>query len=154
MPLITPDLALADDFPAAHRQRRGAIAVAVLVSVAATVVVLALVAAIFDLHVARVKTVDVYVTAVDADQTSIGYTNSANGDVLGTYDLRGLGEWADGEHGDWIPVGSDVENGRPSCIPPGSYGAEVRLTLVTGTLGGGSVIDHVARLRCLSPTGG
>ena len=154
MPLKTPDIALADDFPAAHPPSRRAAVVAALVGVAATVVALTFVATIFDLHVARVKTVDVYVTAVDADQTSIGYTNSANGDVLGTYDLRGLDVWADGERGSWMPVGSDVENGRPTCIPPGSYGAKVRLTLVKTMLGSRSVVDHVARLRCLSPAGG
>src|SRR3954469_15452695 len=154
MPLETPDIALADDFPAAHAQSRRAAVVAALVGVVATVIALTLVATIFDLHVARVKTVDVYVTAVDADQTSIGYTNSANGDVLGTYDLRGLDVWADGDRGSWIPVGSDVENGRPTCIPPGSYGARVRLTLVRALLGSGSVVNHVARLRCLSPAGG
>jgi len=154
MPLTTVDVMLADDPPAAHRPRRGALLVAAFVGVAATMVVLGLIAATFDLRVARVKTVDVYVTAVDADQTSIGYATSAKGDVLGTYDLRRLDVWADGEHGDWIPVGSDVEHGHPSCIPPGSYGAKVRLTLVRTVLGSARVIDHVARLRCLSPASG
>ena len=151
MPVTTPEVALADGFPGPRPRKRGAVGVAALIGVAATVFALALIAAVFDVHVARVKTIDVYVTAVDADRTSIGYANSVMGDTLGTYDLRGLTLWADGVNGAWIPVGPGVEHGRPTCIPPGSYGAKVRLTLVTAMTGGRDVIDHVARLRCLSP---
>jgi hypothetical protein len=132
------------------RSRRSLVAAAALGG-AATLLILAIVGRVGGYHLARVETTDVYVTAVNAGQDDIGYTTSADGDVLGTYDLRGLEAWADGEDGQWIPVGADVVGGRPSCIPPGSYGARVRLTVVRSAFGSGADINHVTRLRCLQP---
>jgi hypothetical protein len=101
-------------------------------------------------RVSRVSNVDVYVTAVNFGQTDIGYASSRNGPALGTYDLRGLVEWADGPTGPWRPVGANIEGGRPRCIPEGSYGAKVRLYLVRAPYGfGRRDVDRVVRLRCL-----
>lgn len=99
----------------------------------------------------RLRTVDVYVTAVNAGQSDIGYARSPNGPAVGTYDLRGLTQWADGTHAAWQPVGPDIQGGTPTCIPEGSYGAHVQLQLLTAVAGiGRRDVGHVMRLRCLS----
>ena len=122
-----------------------------LVGAALCLALLGVAAQIGHVRLARVESVEVYVTAVDADRSSIGYATSHGGPVLGTYDLTALSAWADGAHGPWEMVGAGVEGGTPTCIPPGSYGAKVELTLSRAVMGGGDVIDRVAKLRCLEP---
>jgi hypothetical protein len=122
-----------------------------LIGAASCLALLGIAAQVGNFRLARVETVQIYVTAVDADQSSLGYANSAGGPVLGTYDVSALSVWADGAHGQWQMVGRRVAGGTPTCIPPGSYGAKVELTLSRAVMGSGDVLDHVAKLRCLEP---
>jgi hypothetical protein len=86
-------------------------------------------------RVSRLRTVDVYVTAVKAGQSDIGYVRSPAGPAVGTYELRALTEWADGAHARWPLVGRGAEGGRPTCIREGSYGAHVELHVLTAVAG-------------------